>query len=179
MTTVSLSGAAGLAGWYRSPVTVTLTASDGEAGSGVSAFQYRLNSGFLQNYATPFTISAQGTTRVTAQAIDVAGNVEVPAPPTSIMIDTVAPVVAIASPQAREYLYNHMLTLSISASDSTSGLAGPATLTLDGALFTGSTIDMSTRRTGRTHPGRIRGRPCWKRLRGDRDLPRRDRCSIR
>jgi hypothetical protein len=144
VTTMSVSGVGGNSGWYRSQVTVTLSATDGELGSGVSVTQYRLENGGLQNYGGPLTISAQGTTRLTAQSTDVAGNVEVPAPATSIMIDTVTPALAIASPQAREYPANYALPVSVSAGDTTSGLAGPATVTVDGVPFTGGTLDLST-----------------------------------
>jgi photosystem II stability/assembly factor-like uncharacterized protein len=144
VTSVLLSGTAGLNGWYRSAVEVTLSATDGDSGSGVAAIRYRLNGGALQVYTGPFTIAAQGTTSVTAEAVDVAGNVEVPAPPTVIRIDTGAPNVAIASPQAREYLQSRTVNVSTTASDSLSGLAGPVSLTIDGAPFAGSVIDLST-----------------------------------
>ena len=141
-STIALSGTAGAGGWYRSPVVVTLSATDGD-GSGVAAIHYRLDAGLFQAYAQPFTIAAQGSTRVTVQATDVAGNVEAPHSVTA-MIDTANPVVAIAAPQAREYLPNQVLTVSTSASDALSGLAGPVALTLDGSALAGSTIDLSS-----------------------------------
>ena len=144
MTTIARSGTAGLNGWYRSAVVVTLSASDGESGSGVAAIRYRLNGGVLQTYTGPFSISTEGSTSITAEAVDVAGNVEVPAPATVTRIDTAGPNLAIASPQAREYLQSQPVNVSTSASDPVSGLAGPINLTLDGAPFAGGPIDLST-----------------------------------
>jgi photosystem II stability/assembly factor-like uncharacterized protein len=150
VTTVAVTGTAGFNGWYRSVVAVILTATDGESGSGVAAIRYRLNGGALQTYTGPFLIAAEGTSSVTAESVDVAGNVEVPAAATVIRIDTAGPTVGIASPQAREYLQSRTIDVSISASDPVSGVAGPATVTLDGAPFAGSVIDLSTLTLG-TH----------------------------
>jgi hypothetical protein len=143
-TTIVVDGTPGLAGWYRSAVVVTLSASDGESGSGVGVTEYAVNGGPMQTYTGSFTFSTQGITYVTARSIDRAGNVEEPAAETSIMIDTSGPSIAITSPQAREYLYTQTVTLAISVSDSTSGFSGPAMVTLDGAAFAGTTIDLST-----------------------------------
>jgi hypothetical protein len=60
------------------------------------------------------------------------------------VIDTVGPLVAIASPLAKDYLYTQTVTMSVSASDNTSGLAGSPVLILDGASLTGDTLDLST-----------------------------------
>ena len=144
VTTVALSGTAGLNGWYRSAVVVTLSASDGVTGSGVAAIRFRLNGGALQTYAGPFTISAEGITSLTAEAVDVAGNVEVPAPATVVKVDTAGPNVAIASPRTREYLQSGTVNVSTSANDAVSGLAGLVHLTLDGAPLSGNVIDLST-----------------------------------
>jgi serine protease len=143
VTAIALTGTPGLAGWYRSPVVVTLSPSDG-TGSGIALIQYSLNNGPWQTYTAPFTVSGQGTTHVSARSTDLAGNVEVPAPPTPIRIDTGLPVVAIASPQAREYLFSDTITISVSVSDAISGISAPAALTLDGVPFSGSTIDLSS-----------------------------------
>ena len=144
VSTVALSGTAGLGGWYRSAVVVTLSATDGESGSGVAAIRYRLNGGALLTYTGPFTVAADGITQVTAEAVDVAGNVEIPAPPTTVKVDTAGPNVGIASPQAREYLHSGTVNVSVSVNDAVSGLAGPASVALDGAPFTGSVLDLST-----------------------------------
>jgi hypothetical protein len=144
VTALALGGTSGESGWYRSAVAVTLSARDNDGGSGVAAIQYRLNGGPLQNYAGPFTISSDGITSVTAYATDVAGNVEAPAAAAVVRIDTNAPVVALSSPQAGEYLYNRVVNVSASVDESLSGLAAPAAVALDGAPFAGSVLAMST-----------------------------------
>jgi hypothetical protein len=140
--TVALSGTAGLGGWYRSAVVVTLSATD-ESGSGVAAIRYRLNGGPLETYTGPFTVEAQGITLLTAEAVDNAGNVETTDEPTIIAIDTDGPAVVVASPNGREYLNSGTVSVSVSATDDVS-TAGPVGFTLDGAPFSGNTIDLST-----------------------------------
>ena len=143
VTTIELTGTPGSAGWYRSPVVVTLTATDGESGSGVAAIRYRLTGGALQPYTGPFTVTTEGVTEVTAQAIDEAGNTEGPGPAATISIDTTGPVVGVASPEARQYLRSRTVSVSVSISETGSGLDGSAVVTLDGAPFAGNLIDMS------------------------------------
>ncbi len=63
-------------GWYRSSVDVTLTADDGEGGSGVEETEYSIDGGAFQAYGGPFTISADGEHTVEYRSTDVAGNVE-------------------------------------------------------------------------------------------------------
>jgi hypothetical protein len=57
-------------GWYRSPVTVTLST---EAGA---TTEYRSGNGAFQRYTAPFTIGADGSHQVTYRSTDGAGNVE-------------------------------------------------------------------------------------------------------
>jgi hypothetical protein len=110
VTTIELAGT-GRAGWYQSLVFVTLTATDGESGSGVAAIRYRLDDGPLQDYTGPFVIWSEGVTRLTAEAIDHAGNLESPAPAATISIDTTEPVVSITSPEARQYLTSQTVSV--------------------------------------------------------------------
>lgn len=76
VTTASLSPSEpdGTGGYYRSPVTVTLTAQD--AGSGIAKTEYRVNSGGWQTYTAPFTYSEDGSYTVSYRSTDNAGNVE-------------------------------------------------------------------------------------------------------
>ena len=142
VTTIELAGT-GRAGWYQSLVFVTLTATDGESGSGVAAIRYRLDDGPLQDYTGPFVIWSEGVTRLTAEAIDHAGNLESPAPAATISIDTTEPVVSITSPEARQYLTSQTVSVSIGVTDTGSGVHGSAVVTLDGVPFAGHVIDMS------------------------------------
>jgi hypothetical protein len=125
-TTIGLSGGAGLAGWYTSPVTVSITAADNASGVDAGAIAYSINGRAFQPYPGPFLVATEGTTQITARATDRAGNVSSSLSSASIMIDATAPVVTIASPEARDYLHSDTLTLAFAAADSLSGLQNVA-----------------------------------------------------
>jgi hypothetical protein len=93
-TTVSISGTAGVDGWYKSPVTLSLAAIDNDQGRGVASIEYRLTGGVFQRYTGPFTVTQSGTTTVTVRAKDWVGNVESPTPSTTLKIDTAPPTVS-------------------------------------------------------------------------------------
>lgn len=145
-TTFQLSGTEGLAGWYRSPATVTLSATADPASGGIRFIDYSVNGGPFQHYSGPFTISAQGTTRIDARATTVSGAVESPAASISVNIDSVGPGLTIDAPQPRDYLHSEALTLNFSAADATSGVApGNPTGTIDGqAVSSGDVVSLLT-----------------------------------
>jgi hypothetical protein len=64
------------------------------------------------------------------------------APAVTVRVDSTAPVVTVASPQSRDYLDTDVLTVSVTATDVTSGVAGAATSTLDGNAVATSTIPL-------------------------------------
>jgi len=77
------------AGWSKSPVTVSLGATDDL--SGVALTQYRLlGSPTWITYAGPFVVSAQGSSTYECRSTDVAGNVEA-AHPFTVLVDTHGP----------------------------------------------------------------------------------------
>lgn len=78
----------GANGWYRTPVTVTLTARDAQSGMGYTV--YRVNHGHWQTYTTPIAVTAQGTTTVAYYSVDSRGNVE-EVQTVTVKIDTTAP----------------------------------------------------------------------------------------
>jgi hypothetical protein len=143
-THIAASGTAGLNGWYRSAVQISLTAVDDPGGSGVAFIEYSVGNSAFQRYSAPFSIAVQGTTTIHARATDFAANVENPGPTTVVSIDTNSPVIAIDSPVARAYLHSDVLQLSFAASDSASGVAtGSPTGTLDGSAVTnGQTVQL-------------------------------------
>ncbi len=61
-------------GVYTTPVKVTLTATDNL--SGVASTKYSIDGGSSKTYTAPFTVSTNGTHKVTFESTDVAGNVE-------------------------------------------------------------------------------------------------------
>jgi cytochrome c len=130
-STAAISGTPGLAGWYTSPVTVSLAAADNDSGSGVASIEFSLNDGAFQMYTAPFGVSTQGVTRIATRAADRAGNVESPLPATVVSIDSSTPVVAVASPAMRDYLHSESLVVSFSAADVVSGVQSVAAA-LDG-----------------------------------------------
>ncbi len=78
------------AGWNRSAVTITLTATDA---SPVASITYRIGGGSpvtVAGSSTSFGVSAQGQTTITYAATDTFGNVETTKSYT-VRIDTTAP----------------------------------------------------------------------------------------
>ncbi|MBI2019236.1 hypothetical protein HYS95_01025 [Candidatus Daviesbacteria bacterium] len=76
-TSIQISGTKNSSGIYTGPVTITLTASDTEAG--ILKIEYSLDNGqTVQTYSEPFTISTPGTTTLQIKAIDKLGNEEIP-----------------------------------------------------------------------------------------------------
>src|SRR5437773_863417 len=71
VVTASAAGDQGTNGWFTSPATLTLTATD--TGSGVRVITYSVAGGPWQNYAAPLTFS-DGTCVVNYTATDWAGN---------------------------------------------------------------------------------------------------------
>lgn len=84
----SLSGTAGEAGWYVSPVTFTASASDPQPGSGIETFSYSLDGNGWTAYAAPVTVS-DGLHTVTFRAQDLAGHVTEISQ--SVQVDTLPP----------------------------------------------------------------------------------------
>jgi N-acetylneuraminic acid mutarotase len=74
-TIADLSGDTGNYDWFRSDVTVQLTATDA-GGSGVTATEYSFDGAEWYPYITPFVVSTEGTTVAYYRSSDNAGNVE-------------------------------------------------------------------------------------------------------
>ena len=91
VTTAAVAPAAGQTGWHTSvPVTVTLSASDPNGGSGVASTEYRLANGPWIAYAAPIAVGASGETVVSFRSTDTVGNVEA-VKSTTVKIDSTAP----------------------------------------------------------------------------------------
>ena len=93
VTSSAISGTSGTNGWYVSAVQVSLNASDNSAG--VQNAYYRVDGSTVQTYASPFSISANGSHTVEFWSVDVAGNTEAHQTLT-VRIDTAAPVSGLA-----------------------------------------------------------------------------------
>jgi hypothetical protein len=138
ITVLRAFGDQGAGGWYVTPVKIEIDAADD--GSGVASIEYRLNEGSWMPYATPFFISASGTTRVRTRATDRAGNVEPAGVDVSFNVDVEGPIVTITSPEPRTYLHSDVLTIGFTAADSGSGLAGTPVAGLDRTLVSNGQI---------------------------------------
>ena len=121
-TTISRDRAAdGVNDWYRNNVTVTVSATDpNSALSGSEYFQLQ-GAGSLPwtPYTTPFTITSQGTTNVTARSVDVNGNINA-STSTAIKIDKTAPTFTLTCPTQVPMNAAAAITIS-AASDPISG----------------------------------------------------------
>lgn len=132
-TTYTLAGTTGSGGWYVSPVTVTLTASD--ATSGVAGVTLDGSP-----YTAPFVITTEGSSTHNFNAGDVAGNVEA-AQSFALQIDTALPASAVTAPASGPV--RGVVTLSGSASDATSGVAG-VDISIDGGATWSATGGTTT-----------------------------------
>lgn len=118
VSSAARSGTTGLAGWFVSPVVVTLSAVDDM--SGVANISYQIDSGIFQEYLTPFTLD-DGIYTVGYFSMDKAGNVEA-VKSFSVEIDTVAPI-TVVSPIVEPGWYTSPIMVTLTASDATSGVA--------------------------------------------------------
>src|SRR5436309_3202249 len=116
-----LSGQSGANGWFVSNVTVVLNATD--ATSGVAGISYRIGTGAWVSYAGPFVLG-EGRHHVEYYATDVAGIVEAfHALDVSIDITPPTAVAAISGTLGSNDWFVSNVTVSLNASDATSGVA--------------------------------------------------------
>src|SRR5205823_14545625 len=142
-----LSGQSGANGWFISNVTVVLNATD--ATSGVAGISYRIGTGAWLSYAGPFVLG-EGRHHVEYYATDVAGIVEAShALDVSIDITPPTAIAAISGTLGSNEWYVSNVTVSLNASDATSGVARMA-YRVDGVGWTNYSGSLVVRR-GR-HP---------------------------
>ncbi|MCU1390462.1 MAG: hypothetical protein JWL72_3800 [Ilumatobacteraceae bacterium] len=131
----SVSPAANAAGWIKtSPATVTATVT--QVGPSAAAQTRYSSTGALvvapgTPYSAPISVTAQGTSTLTFNGSDVAGNSA--STSATVNLDSVAPSIAITTPTATQYSWNSAVTASFACSDLTSGVpasacTGPATV---------------------------------------------------
>jgi hypothetical protein len=144
-TTATPSQVPNGAGWNNTDVTVMLNATDNVGGTGVQSVIYSLNG--VQN-GGPFstagnfasvTLSVEGTTTLHYHAVDNGGSAE-SAHPLSIMIDKMPPSVFYPQQGVQANATSSagaVVTFSVSASDSLSGIVGGTTLS---TMFNGSPV---------------------------------------
>ena len=115
-------------GWFHSPVSVSLAATDNQGGSGVSATYYTTDGSTPTTsgtkYTGPFAVSSTSTVKFFS--VDNAGNTE-SVRSQQVQIDTSPPTTTIACNGApcSSSFYNAAVTVTLSATDSGgSGVAG-------------------------------------------------------
>jgi probable HAF family extracellular repeat protein len=136
MTAAFLAGQQGTNGWYTSPVTVTLIATDIDGPSDIAATSYTVDGSSLTAYVGPFTISVDGVHTIQFSSIDLAGNAET-LKSVTFKIDATPPSITSArSPAANATGWNNSpVTVSFQCADTLSGLAAgspPAPTVLSG-----------------------------------------------
>ncbi len=126
VTTLTTSPASpdGTNGWFKSSPKLFLAVADGT--SGVASTTYSLDGGPPQPYTGPVSGFADGTHTFTFHSSDNAGNVE-PTQTYTFTVDTTGPTVTMtvspAAPDGANGWYLTNPTVSMTASDSTSGIA--------------------------------------------------------
>lgn len=128
MYSTSISGTAGNSPWYVSPATITVSASD--ATSGVGRVEYNQNGAGWQVGSS--VVSNEGVNTIEIRVTDNAGNVS--SGSLTVYVDTTSPTLTdvIRGTAGNSPWYVSPVTVDISGSDATSGLAN-VVLTVDGA----------------------------------------------
>ncbi|MFH0828950.1 MAG: FG-GAP-like repeat-containing protein [Candidatus Kerfeldbacteria bacterium] len=144
VTSLEFTGTQGSNDWYVSDVTVTLTAADNEAGTGVAGTFYSLDGTTWNPYTEPVVLNADGEYAFSYYSIDVADNAEVVQTAT-VKRDTVGPEIVIAHPgQDAVYFLNYGIAADWSVSDDLSGLQSASGTTASGAPIDTATVGDKT-----------------------------------
>ncbi|HET6711986.1 OmpL47-type beta-barrel domain-containing protein [Amycolatopsis sp.] len=125
VVSASVAGTQDADGSYVGKATVTVTASD--AGSGVAAVEYKVDSGAWTAYTAPVPVSAVGSHTVGYRARDVAGNASAEGSVSFTVVaggDTTAPSVALQVTGEQDGGWNYVgsATVTVTASDAGSGV---------------------------------------------------------
>jgi hypothetical protein len=138
ITAAFVQGTSGANGWYSTPVTVTLIATDIDGAADIGATSYSIDGGSVQSYTAPFGVYSDGAHTIQFSSVDKAGNLEV-AKTLTFKIDQTPPhIIGLRSPDPNAYDWNNStVTITFQCSDAVSGLATgspppPTTVTTEG-----------------------------------------------
>jgi hypothetical protein len=122
-------------GWYKTPVTIALSAKD-YSGTGTAYSEYSKNGIIWTRYTGPFVLADEGVTTIYYRSKDNDGDLET-ARTQVFKIDTRPPTVT-ASFDKTQYTRLDPITIAYGATDPTpgSGLSGAPTATFDGQTLT-------------------------------------------
>jgi hypothetical protein len=119
VTTINLTGTLGNQGWYKSDVTISLSATDDL--SGVNRTEYSYDNITWTAYSTSFTITAEGTKTIYYRSTDFAGNVEQIKTGT-VKIDKTVPTGSIVINGGAAVTNSSSVTLTLTSNDAISGV---------------------------------------------------------
>jgi len=148
-TTLIIGGTRGNEGWYRSNLSLALTATDNPpgCGSGVFSTEYRLGEAAWAAYGAPPTLTTEGITAFSYRSTDRDGNVRTDGP-LYLKVDKTPPNLSpYLTPWPNVHGWNAGdVTVAWSGSDAVSGLAtvsGPQSFSSEGAgqVATGRATD--------------------------------------
>ncbi len=133
VTTATPSARMGDGGFYTAPVAVVLTALD--ATSGVAYTEFSLDAGAWQPYTGPILVAGDGSHTVAYRSTDAAGLMEAEGS-VAFDIDTIPPAttVVLTGPPGVAGFYTGPVTVSLSATDATSGVSATQ-YRIDGGLW--------------------------------------------
>lgn len=133
VTTAIISGTSGTNGWFRTDVTITLSAVD--PASGVQYTRYKLNGGGWQIYVGPFPINGDGIIALDYYSVDNANLVET-TKNRDVKIDKATPSTSegVAGSLGVNGYYTSEATVTLSASDLVSGIY-ETRFSVDGGAF--------------------------------------------
>ncbi|WP_406422951.1 ThuA domain-containing protein [Streptomyces sp. NBC_00842] len=136
----------GKAGWYVSPASVSLAATDATGGSGVDRTEFKLDGAASYTpYTAPLTIDTTGTHTVNFRSVDKAGNIET-AQSVTVKVDVDKPTAAAtldpAAPNGKNDWYTSPVTAALTAQDAGSGV-GSLKYDLDGDAGVGYTTPVT------------------------------------
>lgn len=166
-TTASLAGKLGSNGWYRSPVTLTLQATDPDDTSSTIQTSYSADGGATWiAYSTPVTFASDGQYNLQFRSVDQATNLEA-TQSVSFKIDQTNPLLNMTA--APDKIFDvcgtdRPVRPTFAPSDATSGLDGtqgdtwttPSTATGAGVYtYTAKATDMAGNTTSGTHTYKV------------------------
>ncbi|BCJ60196.1 hypothetical protein Jiend_36180 [Micromonospora endophytica] len=122
VTTAEVSGTP-VEGWHTGPVTITLSATDPDDGSGVARTEYQLDDATgWTTYSAPVQVSGDGEHELRFRSVDEAGNVE-ETKRVAVKIDATAPVSTAAfAPANDEGWHDGTVPVVLTATDAGSGV---------------------------------------------------------